>query len=191
MKWIVGLCCVVFVLASTQDVSRTCLFVTGPRTGQTQTYPNAKPIALGSSCQDDTKKSLGFAILDSGARGKFSMSGDNPGCMEIAQIPVPYLPNENIPKSGLATFSGANPIIFLRTSQLPSFPTPVRIYLYGNAFFLFFCSFFFSFFCFVFSGLSHFFLCRFSPFFLFFLLFSFLLFFFCLFFGFFFLNFSV
>jgi hypothetical protein len=45
---------------------------------------------------------------------------------------VPYKPNEGIPKSGLSTIDANRPVIFLRTSIVDSYPTPVKRFLYAH-----------------------------------------------------------
>lgn len=113
------------------QTSRTCLFWVGPKQGTAESFPRAQPILLGTACNDGIA-SRGYAISDSRAIGQFSMIGQNPNCSEITHVMVPYRPNENIPKTGLATFVGNQPIIYIKTSQIPTFSRPVRDYLYAH-----------------------------------------------------------
>lgn len=45
------------------DLSRTCKFTTGPKTGQTQRFPTAQPIPVGSPCWDGGPNS-GVAVAE-------------------------------------------------------------------------------------------------------------------------------
>jgi len=66
--------------------------------------------------------------------GRFEMvRGQPPACFDIIQTPVPYLVNEMIPKSGLATFDqSARPVIYLKQSQVATFSEPVRTFLLAH-----------------------------------------------------------
>jgi hypothetical protein len=118
--------------ASGQTTSNTCLFVVGPRSGQTQQYPGYPAIPLGSACHDGLG-SYGFAVKDGQQPiGQFSISNGVPTCTDIVHVPVRYKPNDLIPKSGLATMDEFGPVIYLRSAQLPSFSRPVLDFLYAH-----------------------------------------------------------
>ncbi len=52
-----------------QQVSTTCKFTQGPRAGQTQSFPGAKPIPVGTACNDG-KGNAGAAVADGSGPGK-------------------------------------------------------------------------------------------------------------------------
>jgi hypothetical protein len=128
--------CAMIVTARTvfPQGSNTCFYVEGPKAGQTQFFPQFPPIPLGSACNDGVA-SRGFAVQDGQSRpaGSFGMVNGRPACSDIIQFPVPYLQNERIPKSGLATFDQfARPVIFLKQSQVSQFSEPVRNFLLAH-----------------------------------------------------------
>ncbi len=47
-------------------------------------------------------------------------------------MPVRYLPNEMIPKTGLATHDQYGPVIFVRAAQLTTFARPLQDFLYAH-----------------------------------------------------------
>jgi hypothetical protein len=118
-------------VAYAQQPTRTCFFLTGPAKGQTQTCPGGTPTAVGKPCQDGIS-SAGVAVPPSGPAGSFSMNGDTPVCRDVIGTPVPYKPNEGIPKSGLSTVEGNQPVIYLRNSLVASYPVPVKRFLYAH-----------------------------------------------------------
>src|SRR5215470_15438929 len=88
-----------------QQQTKTCLFLTGPAKGKTQTFPGGTATAVGQPCQDGTS-STGVAVPPAGPVGSFSMNADTPVCRDAIGTGVPYKPNEGIPKSGLSTIDG-------------------------------------------------------------------------------------
>lgn len=122
------------VETASAQVSNTCFFVQGPRTGQTQFFAGFPPIPLGTACNDGIS-SRGFAVPNGQTQptGTFGMSNGMPMCTDIIQMPVPFRTNELVPKSGLATLDEfARPVVFLKQSQVSTFSEPVRNFLYAH-----------------------------------------------------------
>ncbi len=113
--------------------SQTCYFVKGPRVGRTQYFPNAQPVSLGGACNDGAA-SIGIAIQDgkSSPPGDFAFSAGQPTCSDPIGTPVPYQFRDGIPKSGLATISGNQPIIFLKPADFQQFSPAHRKFLVAH-----------------------------------------------------------
>jgi hypothetical protein len=138
MKMLRKAVCAFIILGAYSTVrtqtSNTCFFVEGPRAGQTQAFPGFPPISLGAPCNDGIA-SRGFATPNGQARpmGSFNLQNGQPSCVDIIQMPVPYRPNEAIPKSGQATMDQfGRPVIFIKQSQMPTFSPPVRNFLFAH-----------------------------------------------------------
>jgi len=116
--------------------TRSCFFWTGPRTGGVGLATQVQP--CGSQCFDG-QSSWGYHVPDGDRpRKPWSWPGmpsdNNPGpqCQDICGVSVPYKPNDNIPKTGLATFEGSNPVIYIKFSQLNSQSLNIHKYLYAH-----------------------------------------------------------
>ncbi len=72
------------------QLTRTCQFSTGPRAGQTQTYPQAQPIPVGSPCQDG-QGSTGTAVPDKQLTSA-TQTATCPAGFSCAFIPATQLP---------------------------------------------------------------------------------------------------
>ncbi len=117
--------------AYAQQLTQTCLFLTGPAKGQVQAFPGAAPIPVGQPCQDGII-SRGVAVRAGGSVGIFSMSGNTPACRDLIGTAVSYKPNEGIPKSGFSTVEANKPVIYLRNSIVASLSVPVKRFLYAH-----------------------------------------------------------
>lgn len=126
-------CLVFYAAAAYAQVSRTCYFVSGPSSGSTQYFSYAVPIPIGAPCNDGIQ-SAGFAVRDGLVNpiGDFALSGESPSCTDPLGNPVAFRVSNNIPKSGLATIQGNQPVVLLRTSDLDSFSPPVRRFLLAH-----------------------------------------------------------
>jgi hypothetical protein len=124
---------VISAVRTSGDTSRTCYYLTGPRSGSTQYFAAFAPIPLGSACNDGVA-SAGIAVRDGlrNPRGRFSMDRDQPACSDSLGYEVAYRMNPDIPKSGLATVVENQPTIFLRPADLQAFSLPVRRFLYAH-----------------------------------------------------------
>jgi hypothetical protein len=121
------------VSASAQQLTNTCYFLIGPSAGSTRRFDGYPPIAVGSSCNDGAGSS-GVAVPNGtqNPQGRFGMQGDQPVCTDLLGTRVPYQLNSAIPKSGLATVSGNQPVIFLKAEDLRRYSPPVQRFLYAH-----------------------------------------------------------
>lgn len=135
MRWLLALLVcsgVLWTQGAEAQFSNTCYFLRGPRMLQKQSFPQVPPIPEGSPCYDG-QGSYGVAVsADFESQAHFDLTPAGPVCRDIYGRNVPYLPNDNIPKSGLATMSPAGPVIYIRASQMPMLSLGVQMLLFAH-----------------------------------------------------------